>query len=368
MLIGLITTLATNIGDDLVRGGICRVLCAVYKDREIRFIPINKHRPYTVYPKWHPLRFMPLGKRRLSRRLHRFGLSRFDKCDLIVQCGAPVLWPRCNLSEWAKPLWLQVVGRLCTRIPVLNLAAGACYPWEAQPERIDDPWDAEYLRAILGFCDVTTVRDSLAKALCSSLGVETPLIPCSAFLAAEDHVANTQDDGPILISYMAGGGHYDWNQNIDAAAWRETVRTVIGKLGSRHCLAFLCHNEKEYDLALKLEPSVPRFWPRTPGAYFAAVSRAKAAICSRLHASVALAGMGIPSVAVCTDTRLLMVEPLGLPYHYVKEADPDRLEHEIEALLANRSKERERLLSLRQEAWKEYVAVVSDAIEQRAGA
>jgi hypothetical protein len=53
-----------------------------------------------------------------------------------VQCGAPVLWPNCNKCEWAEPLWYSVIGRLHKKTPVLNLAAGSCYPWEKQPEKI----------------------------------------------------------------------------------------------------------------------------------------------------------------------------------------------------------------------------------------
>ena len=44
-------------------------------------------------------------------------------------------------------------------------------------------------------------------------------------------------------------------------------------------------------------------------------------MCNRLHAAVALAGTrDSPLVSVGTDTRLLMVAAIGLPYRYVKDA------------------------------------------------
>ena len=75
-----------------------------------------------------------------------------------------------------------------------------------------------------------------------------------------------------------------------------------------------------------------------------------------------LAGMGVPSLAVGTDTRLLMVSSLGLPCFYVKDASVERLENELEGLLRRRSHERDRLLALRSRTWSQYVEVVANAI------
>jgi hypothetical protein len=374
MRIGLITTLNTNIGDDFIREGVCNILRGIFGAREIEFVPINKHKPLTVYPKWHPVhlsklaRFLPKGRSYANHLIENFasklGHSYFESCDLIVQCGAPVLWLGCHRCEWAQPLWHHVVGRLSQRVSVLNLAAGACYPWERQPSYVTDQKDAQYLQSILDYCQLTTVRDRLAKQLCASLGKETPLIPCSAFLAAGDQVS-TDNDGPVLINYMSGGGHFEFDQGIDSSSWRQVVEGLIQRLQTRHKLAFLCHSEVEYNLARELEPTLPRFWPKTPQEYFTQVAGAKVALCNRMHASVGLANLGIPSIAVCTDTRLLMVEAIELPYLYVKEANIDLLEEKLEDLLAHRQHERERLLALRADTWTRYIEVVADVIQSR---
>lgn len=374
MRIGLITTTNTNIGDDFIREGICLVLGQIFKGREIEFIAINKHQPLTVYPDWHPVHLakhthrIPRAGLRISGLVEdlaaKIGFSRFHTCELIVQCGAPVLWPHCHRCEWAKPLWHHLVGRLSHRMPVLNLAAGSCYPWERQPEAITDPDDRSYLRAILDYCRTTTVRDSLAQHLCASLGEETSLIPCSAFIASAKSTRRAQPDGTVLINYMPGGGHYDWSQGIDGSLWQETVRSLIDRLRKRHRLAFLCHNEAEYHIARDLDPALPLLLPENSRAYFEQVSAASVALCNRLHASVALASLGIPSVAVGTDTRLLMVEAIGLPCVYVKEARVDQLEWELESLQANRHREKERLLALRSEVFNEYLTTIGDAIHR----
>ena len=373
MRIGLITTLNTNIGDDFVRKGLCLVLQEVFKEQKIQFLPVNKHLPLTVYPAWHPIhlsgltRYFPRGRSRARSLIERWAsklrLSRFDSCNLIVQCGAPIVWYGCGRCEWAEPLWHRVVGRLSKRIPVLNLAAGSCFPWEKQPAHITDPEDAEYLRSILGYCSLTTVRDTLARHLCISLGEETPLIPCSALLTSRNREANLRDNGFILINYMFRGGHYDYKQGIDPSVWRETVELLISRLRKRHRLAFLCHNEEEYRLASHLDSSLPRIWPQKEQEYFDLVMEAKGALCNRLHASIALAGLGIPSVAVGTDTRLLMVDAIGLPFLYVKMATADLLEEKIENLLIHRRQEQERLLALKSATFNQYITAVTETLE-----
>lgn len=372
MKVGLITTLDTNIGDDFIREGVCRIVSEVFKDKDLEFVSVNKHTPYMVYPEGHPIHLRkffgryPLGHNLLQSAadaiFSRVGLNRFADCDLIVQCGAPVFWPDCSRSEWARPLWHDVVARLCDKIPVLNLAAGSCYPWERQQDALKLPDDVEYIKSILGYCRLTTVRDRLARTVCTSLGWDTPVIPCSAFLAAMGRKAEISESGYILINYMQGGGHYEWEQGIDPGIWEATVLTLIARLGSRHKFAFLCHDEKEHALARELAPSLPIFFPKTPDEYFDCVAGAKFGICNRMHASVGMAGLGIPSIAVCTDTRLLMVAELGLPIHYVNEVNADILEEETESLLNSRGAEHERLLALQHATWDKYLAAIEKAL------
>jgi hypothetical protein len=372
--IGLITTIDTNIGDDFIREGIYHVLKEVFKGERLEFVCINKHNPYTVYPAWHPVHLrnvadhLPVGKHHvinvIESLLPKIGSSCFDDCDLIVQCGAPVFWPNCSRNEWAKPIWQDVIGRLCGKIPVLNLAAGSCYPWERQPAVIEQTGDAEYIKTILGYCRLTTVRDRFAKSICKSLDWEIPLIPCSAFLAARGRIAKIQESGYILLNYMTGSGHYAWDQEIDAKKWEETIKAIISRLGKRHKLAFLCHNEMEFAIAQELAPDLPRFFPKTVYDYFKCIAEAKFGINNRMHASVGMAGMGVPSVAVCTDTRLLMVAELGLPVHYVKDIDADILEEEAEIALNSLKTEKERLLVLQSKTWEMYLSAVRKALSR----
>ncbi len=328
---------------------------------------VNKHWPLTVYPGWHPAHWMeiitPRGSRTVSNNVgklvYRAGMSKFDNCDLIVQCGGPVIEENCHRATWAVPIWHQVIGRLYQRIPVFNLAAGSWYPWEHQPVRIENNQDQAYIKKILDYCRLTTVRDSLARDLCHTLGYDVPLVLDTGFLAGKHYESNLSDDDLILINYMPNGGHRTWGDKEVKVKWRQTILEVIKYLKRHHRLAFMCHNESEYNVASNIDPDIPRFWPDTPSAYFKIATGAKAAICNRMHAAVGMAGMGIPAMAICTDTRLKMVEALGVPCFYAKEVTSEQLIVTIEDLLNNRHKEKERLKKLQSDTWNQYIELLS---------
>ena len=202
----------------------------------------------------------------------------------------------------------------------------------------------------------------LAQRICHSVGRIAPQIPCSAFLAAKGMRAEASESNYILINYMLGGGHYEWKQDINSCRWKETVKVLISRLGKRHNLAFLCHNENEYSVAKDLNLGLHIFTPKSPREYFDLATKAKFGICNRMHASVGIAGLGIPSIAICTDTRLLMVSELGLPIHYVKEASADLLEDETECLLQAWRTEQERLFALQSATWDKYLSTIQEAL------
>jgi hypothetical protein len=376
MKIGLITTLDTNIGDDFIREGIQRVLNRVFQGQAVEYASVNKHYPWTVFPKWHPVRHTdrfggipgvgPLIRNLLATGGRRLGGSAFHGSNLIVQCGAPVLWENCHRCEWAEPLWRGVVKDLHAQVPVLNLAAGSCYPWLRPPSAITDPGDARFLKEIASLCRATSVRDPLAHQLWNALGSRTEYIPCSASLAPDFPDQARPADEYIMVNYMPQGGHYAWGQGDFHSDWQTTAVTVLQRLGQRHRLLFVCHNAKETEEAKRLFPSHPSVQPKNPTEYFAHAVKAKAGLCNRLHASVALAGMGIPALSVGTDTRMLMLKPFGLPVRFVGEARAEEIEAEVESLIQSSAQHRERLLNLRRETDQAYFRLINEAIHRRA--
>ena len=369
MKVGVITTIDTNIGDDFIRTGIQNILGKAFEAEKIEYVLVNKHVPYTAYPKGHPLRYVPdmrsvKGGGRagllLARMLSPLGGSRFDSCDLIIQSGAPVLWPNCEQCEWNIPIWQQIVGRLHKKIPVFNIAAGSCYPWEQQPPgSFINPREKEYATTIGSYCKLTTTRDELANALFNSVGRSNILKPCTAFFV-DPQFENDNPGEYILVNYMKGGGHFSWDQEINDRAWETTMRDVINELKKNHEVRFICHDEKEAKLAKELDPSLKIHLPKSVDEYIACVRKATVGINNRMHASVAMASAGVPAISVCTDTRLLMLKNIGLPNFYVKDMTSVSLIASVQQLINNRATERKRLQELKKKTFGEYKQLFAD--------
>lgn len=372
MKIGLISTINSNIGDDFIRQGIVFLLKEIFNDKNIEFITVNKVQTHTAYPSWHPIQLtrisnnLPIVANRTTHIIEQFtskiGNSYFDKCDLIVHCGSPVLWPMCHECIWADSIWFQIIGRLYNKIPIWNIAAGSCYPWENQPDFIANEDDKQFLYTITDYCKIVTVRDILARRLLMDLGFDAPFIPCPSIFASKNLETVKQNTNLFLINYMKNGGHFDWNQNINTKLWNDTIKSLIKKLSKRYDIAFLCHDIKEYNLAKQNFPGEQILFPQSIKDYFNMVLGARCAISNRMHSVMFLAGMGIPSIGVCTDTRLLMMDSVGLPNYYVKEVSPELLEERAELLISNFDAEKERLNSLKSNVWKQYIDIISESL------
>lgn len=369
MRIGFITTINTNIGDDFIRTGIENILASIKNEDDIQYTYVNKHYPDSSVVKYSPIhllkRLKPFrGRGRLLNFYNKFLYSYFSVYkdqDLIIQSGAPVLWPDCQKNEWAQPIWYNTIGKLKSRIPVINLAAGSCYPWERYGSFYSEK-EAAYAKDIGGFCRLTTTRDKLANKLFSSVGIENVLMPCTAFFV-DKGFENKAEGKYILINYMKGGGHFDWSQKVDADLWEASMKRLITALLRNHEVRFICHNEKEIDQAKAMFPDLTAYYPKTIEDYLNYIRHAKLGINNRMHASVAMASVGVPAISICTDTRLLMLENIGLPVYYVKDADFESLYAKSVELLDNSVEERKKLFKLKKEKFEEYGILLKQFID-----
>lgn len=360
MKIGFITTIDTNIGDDFIRTGIENIIASLKDPSQIQYTYVNKHKPETAIRRGSivdVVRRLPnfRGKGRLLNFIENKFYAKssvYSDQDLIIQSGAPVLWQNCHTNEWAQPIWYNTVGKLKDKIPVINLAAGSCYPWEKQGDFFNQE-EAKYAKDIAGFCKLTTTRDKLAHKLFNSVNAANTLMPCSAFFVAKQFENN--DSGKyVLVNYMKGGGHFDWDQNVEKGVWDEALKNTILKLKENNEVHFICHSQEEVNLANQLVPGLPTHFPKTVAEYLDVIKYAKLGINNRMHASVAMGSLGVPAISICTDTRLLMLENIGMPYFYVKDVTTEKLLATCYNLLSGFETEKERLFSLKKQKFEEY--------------
>ncbi|MDA3874062.1 MAG: polysaccharide pyruvyl transferase family protein [Kiritimatiellae bacterium] len=363
--IGILSTLNTNIGDEFIRDGILSVIQDILQPDACELTVYNKHQPWTFYPSYHPARLAGVvdsvfhrGWRKGLNFLSHIPGNLFCSSDLILQSGTPIIWENASKSEWATPFWRNVVFKNYTQIPVLNIGGGSCYAWSKPPDTLNGD-DREFACRMVQNSVLTTCREPLAaKLLSEASGEKIAAMECPGFLAGQVHESPKPSDGRILVNAMPIGGHFDYMKQVDPDAWRKTLDEQIQELKNEFCVEFVCHNENEVAFVSSHWPTFTRHHPREPSEYFRICVGAHAAIVNRLHAAVGLSGLGIPCIAMGTDTRLLMTRQIGIPSLFVPEVTHEQLSAELQKLLADRENESQRLLENRATVFERYRALL----------
>lgn len=381
--VGLLGHWGGNLGHEVIVWGVERVIHEAFDGEPIELVLMEQHRPFDVYPGWHPLRRVRalehgrggrlaraikylLDQRAVSRALWRSTWA--GSLRVAVACGGPSIIPGISRSPDMGLMLHHMHGALASKgVPVVQFGVGSCFPMERIPETIADAGDARFLRRVFEYCRVLTVRDELARVLCERLGNEVPLVPCPGLVSGqqfEEYLSAAPRELPryVVLNVQERGANDDWGQGVDRAAWAGTLRTLIAELRRRHALAFLCHSEAEARFAERLDAALPRFRPTDARSYAQVVAGAIAGICTRIHAAIALAGLGVPVIGVGSDSRLGTLRAIGLPCYYVKEASAETLEAELERLVRHRASERERLLILRDDTCRRYAKLLREAM------
>lgn len=360
--------------------GVERLLDAAFGD-SARVDRLEQHRPLDIYRRWNPLRHAPwlrharggpFGRRvkryleqpTISRRLWRW--SRAADYDLAIEAGGPLIVPGISTGD-VSLMYRHLPGAfLAHGVPVLDLSLGSCFPYERRDEQLPTA-DAEFLRDVIRCATRTTVRDALARSVCADLGVDVELVRDTGFTAGEFFERLAPDVRPehVVISYQRYGANEDWGQGVDPAAWRAAVSYVVAKLGRDHPILFVCHSETELRLAAEVAPDLRRVRPRTMLDYARIARGAIVGLCNRIHAAIALASVGAPSLGIGTDTRLLTLDALGLPTMYVKEAHAEVVHSRLVELIARRADYRDRLLAARAETVARYAELARSAVDAR---
>jgi hypothetical protein len=335
--IGLITTLNLNIGDEFIRDGITIALEQAFPEHKFNYVMVHKHDPLKFYKCGIFFNFVNRGRVMLAKHLGKSTI--FDDCDAIIQCGAPIFWQGCsNKNTWQNHLWYKVLNRYRGKKPILNLCGGSSYGYKPDTFKdIPSPADAQYIDYIMHLADKTTVRDKLAHKIALKYDKDTPFIPCSAFIAKMKYALQGGNrDSCIIINYMKIGGHYDYDMTFDDNKWQNDLMKIIHKFASDgHRIVFLCHNEEEKKVAEALGTKFDIVLPANRKDYLEFAMGAKLGICNRMHCAVVLGSLGIPAIAVGNDTRLLMVEEIGLPNYFIGNVEPDILYNKGRELMAD---------------------------------
>jgi len=363
-----------NIGHNFMALGAEAIARQSFGD-DVEIVHYEQHHPFRIYPEGHWLRLVdkvPHGRLRWIRRY--FGrASVYEKYrselapmpfNLAVACGGPNLVAGASQTPEMRILMHHFNGAFASKgVPLVDMAVGSSFPLEGVPARLA-PEDEQFYKTTASFARVTTVRDLEARRLYGTIGVDAPVIPCAAigsgryfetFRAPSD---SNPDDGDVIVNFQAKGANTDWGQNVSATEWAALVAGVVGDLSKDgHRILLLCHSAYEERIAHQLVPGGRVVFPKTEAEYGEAVRNAKVGFVSRLHAGIALAGIGVPSLVVGNDTRIGSTELMGLPSIFSKKLTRESALATLRELIRNNQAERQRLLALRENTINQYTSI-----------
>jgi hypothetical protein len=371
--IGLISTTHTNVGDDLIRAGIVNLFSALLADG-YQLETLNKHRPLQVYKKGSPARFFDLtsaGRHRIERAIWRNAstvlgpISRtvFDECDLVVNCGMPAFWPDWQDAEWVRPLWYEVVPRLVSNGAIFcHLSIGSAFPWTANKEIALSDKEAGAIRQLIEPASFTSTRDSLTAALIWRLGMAATKQCCTSLFAFHGRPPQAAKAPVFIINYMRNASHFSWGAKRNIR-WRETISEVIKVVSERQIgVRFYCHSANEFESVGDDFPGFERIRPTDVDIFFRNAGGCVGSLCTRFHASLGLAAMGVPGIVVAEDSRSVMVEEIGNRFLYAPDANMEVVVAEVRSLLAEAADRSQRLVLQREKHWSDYLSFLSDAL------
>ena len=364
--VAILSTLATNIGDEFIRDGVICILRSTWPDTKFEFKVFNKHKPWTFFPKWHPVQGAAVLDSLFGRLWRRYANatslipgSYFEHADMVVQSGTPIIWKDAEYaSEWNISFWRNIAPRVARTKPLLNIGGCSCYPWHSQPDALSGN-DRKFAQHMVRSAILTTTRESLAaKLLGEAAGVDIPTFSCPALLAGQTHVPHEHGGSTFILNFMPRAGHFDELRQIDPEAWKTSFCEAVRHLEAHFNLIFLCHNETELQAARDLWPQHRAVFPQTTRDYFNTVKGAYGGLVNRLHAAVGLAGLGIPSIAVGTDTRMLMTKQIGIETLFAPDVAGPMLVHHLERLLERHDEISATLLRMRENTLSGYISLL----------
>lgn len=289
--------------------------------------------------------------------------DKIQKHAAAIACGGPNIVKGVSNSAEMSLMFKHMYGAFHhNQVPVIDLAIGSCYPLSRIPSDCNEAFsqsDQDLLKQLFSISKLTTVRDPLAKQLCTELGHETKLVPCAALCSGPilqelANLGNSEKKQYILLNFQESGANQDWGQDLDKGKWKNTITDVLGTFEKDHKFVLICHSAYELKVARREFPHLPSHFPQTPKEYAQIACRATAGIASRIHCAIPLAGMGIPSVVFGTDTRLNTVRQMGLPTRSVFDANADWIKEKLSSLISNLDEEKERLTKLRTDTFETY--------------
>jgi len=236
-----------------------------------------------------------------------------DESDLIVICGSPIFYDKCYKMKWQNNIlnYSKSSGK-----KILLIAVGSNFKSSANGKIsiLDTSKDNNYANFVSRYSEVSyadfTVRDRYCSKFLNDAGIlNVKQIVCPSIFAGNDD--SVQDDRDLIFVIW---GDTFWNCELPSQKILETCIGVQKSLASRiknKRIIWVCHDYESYKGLLNHVSRHDILFSNNYIDFFKYYTRCFFAFSVKVHGTMLLASMGIPSLLLQLDSRASVIEALN---------------------------------------------------------
>jgi hypothetical protein len=278
-----------------------------------------------------------------------------DESDLVVVCGSPIFYEDCYRMKWQNKI-LEYSKKSGRRILLFAVGSNFRCSVDGTVEPPDTVKDSNYAEFASRYNEVMLgdfiVRERYCSDFIKSMGfLNVRQVVCPSFFANNGEIVQSDRD---LIFIIWGDTH--WNcvaspQKILKIC--EEVQRVLQAKFSNKKIVWVCHDLLSYTRLVKHVTRRDVLFSTNYMDFFKYYSRCYFAFSVKVHGSMLLASMGVPSLLLQLDSRAVVMD--ALEEDYATLSTPlDRLIDMCDRKVKNTDRYRDKIGSLKSKYREDY--------------
>lgn len=276
-----------NLGDDIVKSGIDRLIRDIVPDATFQHFNVNSR-----------------GQDSIDYGLTRRTIERANREADVVIVGGSNLYEGSFGWDWGVHVELDALTKL--RVPLWLVGIGTGSNFLSPPHKPSRRAKTA-IRALNNVATFSGVRDVLTRDWLHSLGVGNAELMGDPATFLFNRPPSARRDGHIMISipprrFWSNKSHF-WKVFGRGRAMFRAIASLVRVLRTAgREVVITCNDPADLRLGQKLfGDSI--VCPRTIDEYFSLLSQSRAVVTARLHTAVAAFSLGIPFILVDVDQR-----------------------------------------------------------------
>jgi hypothetical protein len=358
-----------NIGHNFMYYGLLNILKKIPMQKNIR--NFEQHKPFSVIYENNLLKYLNFFNHNRFFYLKKFLFNKDSKkkfefknneFDFTISCGGPNL---ALVNTLSPQIWFTLhnfYNYFKKRSTFIDTGIGSCKAYKKN----NNVKQYKIFKRYVKNCKVLVARDEFAYKILNSIkepDSKLYYLPCTSFFSAPTKVRSRKKY--ILINYMKSGANNSWGQSIDQERWYQIIKNYADYYSTKYEIKFFAHNINDYYECKKKFLEYETIYPKSKSHYFKIADEAILGICNRLHCALPLASALTPSILIGTDSRILSVKLLNIPFYFVNNISLDILINKTNNILENQKLIRNNLRKLKKKYENEYKKIFLNLLKQK---